>query len=263
MFEHLDDPQPPRSGTQEQISAARRGGHLLIRRHRRSQLAVGSVALATTAGVSTVAAVGLPGGAGGASTSGATGTAAPASVAATTAAVPTPAVATVITVTSAPAPSAAPAPTSSAVATSAVVPSSAPAPTSAVPSTTPAPTAACLQETARLRQSVEPAGYVRTDAGDAAIAWNNPAGPLTHVVVGVRCAPFSASDVPAGQGPVKLVTVLDAHHWVIGTASSGHLQEVWNADNGTAVTIDATVVPSTAEITAENLLSTFGNYLID
>jgi hypothetical protein len=244
MFEHLDDPQPPRSGTEMQIGAARRGGRVLIRDRRRHRVAAGSAALAATAGVSAVAAVGLPGGGAGA--------------APLTAVADTPDATT---------PSAAAVPSSSAPQSTAAAAS--PSPTGAATSTTTAPTApppttaACTHEAARLRTSVEPDGYLPTDPGDAVIAWTHPGGPLTKLVVSVRCAPFSAADVPPADGPVREVTVLDTHHWLIGSASAGHLQEVWNADNGTAVVIDATVQSPAAEAAAEQQLSTFGNCLID
>jgi hypothetical protein len=238
MFEHLDDPQPPRSGSEMQIGAARRGGRVLIRDRRRHRVAAGSVAFAATAGVSAVAAVGLPGaGAGAVPLTAAADT--PDAVMPSAAAATTPPVAPAVSEPSVTAPS--------------------------TSSTTAAPpaTAACTHEAARLRTSVEPAGYLPTDPGDAVIAWTHPGGPLSKLVVSVRCAPFSAADVPPAEGPVREVTVLDAHHWLIGNASNGHLQEVWNADNGTAVVIDATVQPPAEEATVEQLLSTFGNYLID
>jgi hypothetical protein len=81
-------------------------------------------------------------------------------------------------------------------------------------------------------------------------------------VVSVRCAPFAPSDLPAGTAYEEVV-VLEAHHWVIGDVTTGHLQEVWNADNGTAVVIDATAQTLADETRAEHQLSTFGNYLID
>jgi hypothetical protein len=260
MFEHLDDPQPPRSGTQQQIRAARKGGRALIHNRRRTRVAAGSVALAATAGVSTVAAVGLPG-------RGAAGVGAGTSGPASPAPVPAPASTTPVLPSQAPGsptPSTAPpASTTAPPASTTVAPSTTGAtPTAATKSPTP-DTAACEDERPRLLTSVEPAGFTPTDAGDAVIAWTRPAGPLTKLVVSVRCAPFTASDVPAADGPVKEVTVLSAHHWVIGDVSKGHLQEVWNADNGTAVVIDATVGQRVDQTNAEHQLSTFGNYLID
>ena len=64
--------------------------------------------------------------------------------------------------------------------------------TAAAPTTRPsAVTAACTAEAARLKTSVEGAGYVSADPGSDVIAWSHPAGPLTSLVVGVQCSPFS------------------------------------------------------------------------
>lgn len=266
MFEHLDDPQPPRSGTEQQIGAARRGGRVLIHNRRRNRVAAGSVALAATAGVSTVAAVGLPGRSAAGVDGGTAGSVSTAPAPSSTApVVPSQAPGSATPGTAAPSttPSITSAPSITATPSTASAPSTTAAPPTAA-TTSPAPdTAACKAERTRLLTSVEPAGFTRTDPGDAVIAWNHVGGNLGTLVVSVRCAPFSPADVPAGQGPVTKVTVLNAHHWVIGRVSSGHLQEVWNADNGTAVVIDATANPSADQVTAENELSTFGNYLID
>ncbi|BEP15293.1 hypothetical protein acdb102_36040 [Acidothermaceae bacterium B102] len=251
MFDHLDDPRPPRSGTEQQIGAARRGGRALLHSRRQHRLAVGSAALAATAGIAAVSAVGLPGaGAGAAGPTATNGTPD----------VVTPSIARTTTPPTTQAEPSSAAPTSAVASPAASLP-----PTTAAPVLTTAPpmAAACSHEAARLRTSVEPAGYASTDPGDGVIAWTNAGGPLTTLVVSVLCAPFSAADVPPGDGPVKDVAVLDAHHWLIGSASSGRLKEVWNADNGTAVVINATVQPSADETAAEHQLSMFGNYLID
>lgn len=266
MFEHLDDPSPRRSSSEPQISAARSRGRQLLHQRHRTRLAAGSAVVAATAGVTAVAAFGLPGGATAGQSADATvlpSTAASPSASLSAAATPS------ATVTS-PAPASSPAPTTT-TAPATTAPATTPAtttapPTSAAPTTSqpPAVTPACEHEATRLKTSVEGSGYTLTDPGSGVIAWNHPAGPLTALVVGVSCAPFSPDSIsPDSKEPVQEITVLGFHSWVIGDPQEGHFELVWNADNGTEVNVLATVGAGADPAAATKELLKFGNTLID
>jgi hypothetical protein len=297
MFEHLDDPQSSRSGTDPQLSAARGRGRQILQQRRRTRLAAGSAALAATAGITAVATVGLPGaGSGSASAAPGDPSAAPSAVAPPVAA-PSAAVTAVASPSAAVAPPTAAGPSTAVAPPTAVGPSAAVAPPTAAPSTaapstaapsatvppvavtppaatptasaspvpiTPATVAAdCASVISHLKTTVAPDGYTPYSKGDSVIGWQRPASPLSTLLVTVSCSPFSPADVPASEGPVKEVTVLDAHSWLVGDAKSGQLKLVWNPNSTTAVTLSSTSTLPDIPQQVENQLLVFGNYLAD
>ena len=135
--------------------------------------------------------------------------------------------------------------------------------TAAAPTTRPsAVTAACTAEAARLKTSVEGAGYVSADPGSDVIAWSHPAGPLTSLVVGVQCSPFSPDQV-SPNSPVQEFTVEGFHSWVLGDVSSGKLDLVWNSQTGVEVHVIAGFAPGTDPVAVTKELLRFGNTLVD
>ncbi len=288
MFEHLDDPSNGPRGTEPQLAAARLKGRELIRHRRRTALATGTLAVAATAGIAAVATVGLPGGRAGATPGGSAGptpSAAPTAQATPTAA-PTPS--TGPTPTAAPTPNSGATPTAAPTASSGARPTAAPTPSGGpTPTAVPTPsganppspvprftgatafTKACQQEGDRLQSSTEPAGYARWNPGSdpsnpgyGVIGWTHPAGPLTTLRVDVQCKPFDPADVPAADGPVNMVHVLKTHHWVVGDPANGHMTEVWTADNGSVVKVEATFAPTADRATIVDAMGRFSQSLI-
>jgi hypothetical protein len=252
MFDHLDDPDPHSLGTDHQLAAARNRGRELARHSRRNRLAVGSAAVAATAGVTAAAVVGLPGrSASGATTSADT----PSPLTASPTAAPVPA----LTASPAPVVSAPATPESSTVAPT--VPTL-PDPTN---SASPVPldlSQACAALVGAIKTTDLPAGFTPLVPPSGLLSWSHVGAPINAVVVTASCAPFDPSQVPSGT-PVKEHTVLGAHSWLVGDPASGSLQLSWNPSPTTSVTLTAAITLPEQTGQVEDQLLTLGNMIVD